>query len=67
MKIYKCDRCGREIVESYEDNVFKNDGWTTAYYDEHGAPFRWEYDEKTCSYYTHQPIVIVKHFCPYCQ
>ena len=66
MKIYKCDRCGREIVESYWDDIFEDEGWTTAWYDEHGAPIQWEHDEKTGSYYTRQPIVIVKHFCPTC-
>jgi hypothetical protein len=65
MKIYKCDRCGREIVESYWDDVFEDEGWTTAWYDEYGFPIQWEYDEKTGSHYTYHPVTI-KHFCPAC-
>ena len=66
MKIYRCDRCGREVVEPYGCDVFNDEGWATEWYDEQGLPICWDYDEKTDSYYTREPIVIVKHFCPNC-
>lgn len=66
MKIYKCDKCGREVVEPYGWDIFDDEGWTTVWYDEQGIPIWWDYDEKTDSYYTHQQIITVKHFCPTC-
>ncbi len=66
MKIYKCDRCGREVVEPYDCDIFNEEGWTTVRYDQQGIPILWDYDEKANLYYTREPIVMVKHFCPAC-
>ena len=66
MKIYRCDKCGREVIETFGHDVLNEEGWTREWYDENGEPFHFYYDEKSKRYYTDQWAAAVKHFCPTC-
>lgn len=66
MKIYKCDRCGREVVETFGHDVLDDEDWLTVYYDENDEPFHYYYDDAAERYYTKQQVACVKHFCPSC-
>lgn len=66
MKIYRCDKCGREIVETFGRDVLDDEDWLTIYYDENDEPFHYYYDDESERYYTKQQIAYVKHLCPSC-